>query len=104
MAAYNDLDPPTTKKPRRQRSMSRNMNASQGDTGTRNTTYNLISASYHLLQGAETLSLYIADAEAEGDQELVQFFQETKEEYTRRADRAKELLVRHIGRSQSAAG
>ena len=73
---------------------------SQGDTGTRDITYDLISTSYHLLQGAETVALYIADAEQEGNQELVQFFTETKEEYQRRAERAKQLLTSHLGTGQ----
>lgn len=79
---------------------------SQGDTGTRDCTYDLISTAYHLLQGAETVALYIADAKQEGDQELLQFFQETKEEYERRADRAKQLLSQHIShrRGQAASG
>ena len=76
---------------------------SQGDTGTRDITYDLISTSYHLLQGAETVALYIADAEQEGNQELVQFFTETKDEYQRRADRAKQLLTAHLGSSQGRA-
>ena len=79
---------------------------SQGDTGTRDITYDLISVVYHALQGAETTASYIADAEQEGNQELVQFFTEAKEEYQRRADRAKELLTTHLGGSQGrgAAG
>jgi hypothetical protein len=79
---------------------------SQGNTGTRDVTYDLISTAYHLLQGAETVAIYIGDAEQEGNQELAQFFRETKEEYTRRADRAKELLTTHLGKNQgrSAAG
>lgn len=79
---------------------------SQGDTGTRDCTYDLISTAYHLLQGAETVALYIADAQQEGDQELLKFFQETKEEYERRADRAKQLLAQHMshGRGQAASG
>ena len=76
---------------------------SQGDTGTRDITYDLISTAYHLLQGAETVALYVADAEQEGDEELIQFFRETKDEYTRRADRAKELLARHTGQSKGQA-
>lgn len=87
--------------------MSRNVSDdSQGDTGTKDITYDLISTAYHLLQGAETVSLYIADAEQQGDQELVQFFRETKDEYTRRAERAKQLLARYVGqeRGQSASG
>ena len=73
---------------------------SQGDTGTRDITYDLLSTAYHLLQGAETVTLYIADAEQEGNQELAQFFRETKDEYTRRADRAKQLLAAHLSQSQ----
>ena len=84
--------------------MSTNMSDnSQGDTGTRDITYDLISTAYHLLQGAETVALYIADAEQEGDQELIQFFRETKDEYTRRADRAKQLLGRYTGQNQGQA-
>jgi hypothetical protein len=87
--------------------MSRNVsNDNQGNTGTRDITYDLISTAYHLLQGAETAALYIEDAEQEGNQELAQFFRETKDEYTRRADQAKQLLARQIsqGRGQSASG
>ena len=81
--------------------MSRNTsNDSQGNTGTRDITYNLVSTIYHALQGAETEAIYIADAEQEGDQELVQFFREVKEENQRRADRAKQLLARYLSRNQ----
>ena len=76
---------------------------SQGDTGTRDITYDLISTCYHLLQGAETVNLYIADAEQEGNQELVTFFRETKDEYTRRAEQAKQLLSNHLGQTQGRA-
>jgi hypothetical protein len=74
---------------------------SQGDTGTRDITYDLVSVIYHALQGAETTALYIADAGQEGNQELAQFLRETKEEYQRRADRAKQLLTTHLGGTQS---
>jgi hypothetical protein len=77
---------------------------SQGDTGTRDITYDLLSTAYHLLQGAETAALYIADARQEGNEELVRFFTETKDEYQRRADQAKQLLARHLTQSQGSAG
>ena len=79
---------------------------SQGDTGTRDITYDLVSVIYHALQGAETTALYLADAEQEGNQELAQFFREAKEEYERRADRAKQLLTAHLTSQQgrSATG
>ncbi|HEX8652055.1 MAG TPA: hypothetical protein VF708_14535 [Pyrinomonadaceae bacterium] len=87
--------------------MSRNVSDdSQGDTGTRDITYDLISTAYHLLQGAETVTMYIEDAEQGGDEELAQFFRETKDEYTNRAARAKQLLARYVGqdRGQAASG
>jgi hypothetical protein len=77
---------------------------SQGDTGTRDITYDLLSTAYHLLQGAETAALYIADARQEGNEELVRFFTETKEEYQRRAEQAKQLLATHLGQSQGRGG
>ena len=79
---------------------------SQGDTGTRDITYDLVSVIYHALQGAETTALYIADAEQEGNQELAAFFREAKDEYQRRGDRAKQLLATHLGSQQGrgAAG
>ena len=91
--------------------MSQNRDdGSQGNTGTRDIVYNLVSTIYHTLQGAETEAIYIADAEQEGDQELVQFFQEIKQENQRRADRAKRLLARYLtreeggGQGQAAGG
>jgi hypothetical protein len=79
---------------------------SQGDTGTRDITYDLVSVIYHALQGAETTALYISDAKQEGNQELEQFFSEAKDEYQKRADRAKQLLTTHLGSQQGrgAAG
>jgi hypothetical protein len=75
-------------------------NNSQGDTGTHDIVYNLVSAIYHALQGAETEAMYIADAEATGDQEVIQFFQNLKQENARRADEAKRLLARQLGQQQ----
>ncbi len=66
--------------------------SSTGDTGTRDVTYNLVSVIYHALQGAEVYDQYIRDAEQQGNQDLAQFFRDTKEEDARRADRAKQLL------------
>lgn len=84
---------------------SNKSDSSQGETGTRDITYDLISTAYHLLQGAETVTAYIKDAEQEGNEELAQFFRETKDEYTRRADRAKQLLASNItGQKQAASG
>lgn len=83
-------------------SANRNDNTT-GNTGTRDITYDLISTVYHLLQGAETAGMYIEDASQESDQEIQQFFRETKDEYTRRAEQAKQLLARHLGQDQGRA-
>jgi hypothetical protein len=47
-------------------------------TGTTDTTYALVSVLSHALQGAETLGPSLQDAEAAGDQELVQFLREAQ--------------------------
>ena len=73
---------------------------SQGNTGTRDVTYNLVSIIYHALQGAETYDQFIKDAEQSGDQDLAQFFNDVKEQNTRLAARAKELLGERLGQSQ----
>ena len=52
--------------------------AAEQATGTRDTTYALVSVLYHALQGAETLGRYLQDAEAAGDQELVQFLRDAQ--------------------------
>lgn len=75
---------------------------SQGDTGTVDITYDLISTAYHALQGAETIALYIEDAEEQGNEDLVQFFNETKDVYERLADRAKQLLAKQLSQGQAA--
>jgi hypothetical protein len=81
------------------------MQQSKGNTGTRDVTFNLVSIMYHALQGAETIDRYMSDADSGGgNNDLAQFFRETKEEYSRRADMAKELLAREFTSSRSAAG
>jgi hypothetical protein len=72
------------------------MTAGENVTGVRDEHYNLVSILYHALQGAETYSTYISDAEGAGDQELAQFLREVQEEERRRAARAKELLGRRL--------
>ncbi len=55
--------------------------------------YNLISVLYHSSDNIESLKTYVQDAEAEGDQELVDFFDGILENNLRAAQRAKEMLV-----------
>ena len=54
------------------------LSAAEQATGTKDTTYALVSVVYHALQGAETVVHYLQDAEAAGDQELVQFLREAQ--------------------------
>ncbi len=77
---------------------------SQGNTGTQDIHYNLVSILYHALQGAETYDQYIKDAEQGGNQDLAQFFREVKEENKKRAERAKQLLGQQLSQSQGQAG
>jgi rubrerythrin len=65
-------------------------------TGTRDTTYNLISVAYHALQGAENYSLYAQDAQQNGNSEAERFFKECQEEEKRRAEKAKKLLKKQL--------
>ncbi|GAB4455539.1 MAG: hypothetical protein OHK0029_11880 [Armatimonadaceae bacterium] len=69
---------------------------SQGDTGTPDVSYNLVSILYHALQGAETYDMYIEDAENSGNSDLAQFFRDVKRENQSRAERAKQLLVQNL--------
>ena len=54
--------------------------------------YNLISVLQESLQFVYQLETYTQDAEAEGDQELVDFFREAQRNTQQGADRAKEML------------
>ncbi len=74
---------------------------SQGNTGTQDVHYNIISILYHALQAAETIDQYIQDAEQSGNQDLTQFFRDVKEENKRRADRAKQLLGQQLSQRQT---
>jgi hypothetical protein len=68
----------------------------ESDTGERDENYNLISALYHALQGAETAAQYKQDAEANGEEELVQFFEEARSSHTELASQAKRLLAARL--------
>ena len=73
----------------------------KANTGTQDTTYNLLSIIYHALQGAETYEKYINDAEQSGDTELAQFFREVRDVNTQRAERGKQLLATRLGQEQA---
>jgi hypothetical protein len=63
-------------------------------SGERDENYDLISVLYHALQGADTVGQYLADAQ--GDEELREFLEETRAEYAARAAAAKELLASRL--------
>ena len=72
--------------------------------GTPDLDYDLISAVYHNLQGAEASGLYANDAALEGDEAIGRFFREAQQGYLRQAERAKQLLAERLGRGRQAGG
>ncbi len=62
--------------------------------------YNLISVLYQSSDNVESLKTFTQDAEQEGDQELVEFFNEVLENNMRAAQRAKEMLVPRVQQEQ----
>lgn len=70
------------------------------ETGAKDKHYNLTSVLYHALQGGENYDQYISDAEAEGDDELVQFFKDVQEEERDRAQRAEGLLADRLAKEE----
>ena len=62
--------------------------------------YNLISVLYQSSDNVESLKSFVEDAEQEGDQELVSFFNEILENNMRAAQRAKEMLVPRVQQEQ----
>jgi hypothetical protein len=85
-----------SKKAPPQRARSSSSKSSKGKaseaTSERDDTYGLISVIYHSLQGAETCNQYIEDARRGGNDELVNFFEESRDEQNRRALEGRRLL------------
>jgi hypothetical protein len=61
-------------------------------TPIKNTLFDLVSVLYHALEEAQTCAGYIQDAEQDGNANLAQFFQETQQQATTRAERARQIL------------
>lgn len=55
--------------------------------------YNLIEVLHQSSENVESLKSYIQDADQEGDQELVDFFNSVLESNLRASQQAKEMLV-----------
>ena len=66
-------------------------------SSTSDPTYNLVSVLFHALQGADLYEKYAGDAG--GDQDLATFFREVQQQEKQRAERAKELLAKHLQRN-----
>jgi hypothetical protein len=62
--------------------------------------YNLISVLYQSSDNVESLKTFVEDAEQEGDQELVEFFNGVLENNLEAAQRAKDMLVPRIQQEQ----
>jgi len=64
--------------------------SSNSSTGTRDSTYDVVSVLYHALKGADTCQTYLSDANTE--QQLRQFFEQAMQMQRQLADQAKTLL------------
>ncbi len=78
------------------------MQTGQSNTGVPNALYDLVSVMYHALEGGQTYSQYISDAQQSGDQELAQFFQQVQQEDSRRAQWAMQFLAQRAGQGGSS--
>ena len=65
-------------------------------TGTKDKTYNVIWFVEQCLSNTLRLETYAADAEREGDQELVEFFRRAQETSRKGASQGKELLAKRL--------
>jgi hypothetical protein len=68
------------------------MDVGEETTETKDEHYNLVSLLYHALQGADTCDQYALDAEAEGKQDLANFFRTAQRSHSELGDQAKKLL------------
>jgi len=77
------------------------MSTSQQVTGTSDPLYNLVSVYYHALKAAADAQQYIQDAQQAGDQQLVQFFQQSQQNARQAAEQAKATLQQQLGKGAS---
>jgi len=66
-------------------------------TPVRDEQFDAVSILYHALQGANTCSNYIKDAQQSGDKELQAFFNDVNSHYQEIASRAKEVVKQRLG-------
>ncbi|MFC7537920.1 hypothetical protein ACFQPG_11180 [Sphingomonas sp. GCM10030256] len=82
--------------------MDQNPQGGSAQTGTRDETYDLVAVLYHALQGAENCQTYAQDAQ--GRQELRQFFEQACDQQRQLADQAKQLLHGQLMQGGEAGG
>ena len=74
-----------------------------GDTNvTSNLFYDLVSVQYHALKGQEVYGRYIKDAQ--GQQEIVQFFEQVRQQDIERAETCHRLLAQLSGSGTGGTG
>ena len=57
----------------------------------------IVDVLYHAQRGAELYARYSEEAEFQGDDELVQFFERIREQEAERQERARALLAHRLG-------
>lgn len=62
-----------------------------------NEKFDLVSALYHLMDGAQTYGAYIKDAKQANDQEAAQCFSEMKQQTEKDIERLRGLVVKRLG-------
>lgn len=87
--------PQTTSQPARKSAQSVPQSATDA-AETEDQVYGLVSVLYHALQGAQACEQYIDDAERSGDDELVKFFEECRDQQNDLARRSKQMLVDRV--------
>jgi rubrerythrin len=70
-------------------------------SSTSDTTYNLISVTYHALQAVDSYHIYARDAAESGDTELAGILETAIEAQKQLATRAKELLTARLSEGKS---
>lgn len=65
----------------------------QQQTSVSNQYYNLVSVLYHALEAAQTAAVYMRDAQ--GDQQLSQFFQQVQQQNNNLAQQAQQMINRY---------
>jgi len=85
--------------------MDQNSSMSGGgssSTGTRDSTYDVVSVLYHALKGADNCQTYLSDSNS--DPQLRQFFEQAQQAQRQLADQAKQCLQSQLGGQGGGSG